>query len=362
MHPPVDNRSDPDYRAKLAEIARVAKAWQGPVVIVSHVDPDGDALGSCLGLKRALESLGKHVTIAMQPPRYLEFLVEPGELVESLPSLPADCLLFVLDVAARSRVAGAPVDGAAYLVNIDHHGTNDRFGDAAVVQPAKAATALLITELVDELGVEFTPRIATPCLAGILTDTGNFRYGNTNREVLETAGYLIDKGVAYVDLTDRLQWRHPTYFRTLGKVMDTVHFELDGELVIAHFTAAMRTGAGAADDDSDDFVGIIRYAEGVKIAVILKERAREHGLAREPMLAREQTGDVEVKVSVRTRGGVSAQAICVELGGGGHVAAAGATVAGDLATVEQKVVAACARELARAAAGTSPTEPHSGAY
>ena len=112
---------------------------------------------------------------------------------------------------------------------------------------------------IDELGVEFTPRIATPCLAGILTDTGNFRYGNTNREVLETAGYLIDKGVAYVDLTDRLQWRHPTYFRTLGKVMDTVHFELDGELVIAHFTAAMRTGAGAADDDSDDFVGIIRY-------------------------------------------------------------------------------------------------------
>lgn len=328
MQPPVDNSSDPHYRSKLASIAEVARGWDGPVVILSHVDPDGDALGSCLGLRRALDALGKPVTVAMVPPRYLEFLVEPGELVPSLAALPAGCLLFVLDVADRPRVAGAPLDGAAYTVNIDHHGTNDRFGDAAVVQPGKAATALLIKELIDVLGVEWTARIATPCLAGILTDTGNFRYGNTNREVLQAAGELIDTGVAYVDLTDRLQWRHPTYFRTLGKVMDTVHFELGGELVLAYFTAAMRSGAGAADDDSDDFVGIIRYAEGVKVAVILKER------------------EDEVKVSVRTRSGVSAQAICVALGGGGHVAAAGATVKGDLATVEAQVIAAVRRELA----------------
>lgn len=335
MQPPVDNSSDPHYRSKLASIADVARRWEGPVVILSHVDPDGDALGSCLGLSRALVAMGKRVTVAMEPPRYLEFLVEPQELVPSLAALPADCLLFVLDVADRPRVAGAPLGGAKYTVNIDHHGTNDRFGDAAVVQPSKAATALLIKELIDELGVTWNARIATPCLAGILADTGNFRYGNTNREVLQAAGELVDMGVAYVDLTDRLQWRHPTYFRTLGKVMDTVHFELDGELVLAHFTAAMRSGAGAADDDSDDFVGIIRYAEGIKVAVILKER------------------EDEVKVSVRTRSGVSAQAICVSLGGGGHVAAAGATVAGDLEAVEAKVIDAVRSELTRASAGAS---------
>jgi len=333
MQPPVDNSPDPHYRLKLAGIADVARGWEGPIVILSHVDPDGDALGSCLGLSRALVAMGKSVITAMEPPRYLEFLVEPNELVPSLAALPADCLLFVLDAADRLRVAGAPLDGAEFTVNIDHHGTNDRFGDVAVVQPSKAATALLIKELIDVLGVAWTSGIATPCLAGILSDTGNFRYGNTNREVLQAAGELIDMGVAYVDLTDRLQWRHPTYFRTLGKVMDTVHFELDGELVLAHFTAAMRTGAGAVDDDSDDFVGIIRYAEGVKVAVILKER------------------EDEVKVSVRTRSGVSAQAICVSLGGGGHVAAAGATVAGELMAVEAKVIDAVRSELARASAG-----------
>ena len=270
MRRDVDNRPDPDYRSKLAKAAEVARGWDGPVVVVSHVDPDGDALGSCLALRRALVDLGKSVTVALTPPSYLEFLAEPGELVPSLSQLPAGTLLFVLDVADKQRVAGAPVDGAAYTVNIDHHGTNDRFGDIAVVQPDKAATAMLIKELIDELGVAWSPRIATPCLAGIITDTGNFRFANTNREVLETAGELIDRGVAYVDLTDRLQWRHPAYFPMLGKVMSTVHYELGGRLVIAHFTAAMRAEAQAADDDSDDFVGVIRYAEGAKVAALLR--------------------------------------------------------------------------------------------
>jgi len=233
-------------------------------------------------------------------------------------------------VADKPRVAGGPVDGAAFTVNIDHHGTNDRFGDIAVVQPSKAATALLVKELVEELGVAWTPAIATACLTGILTDTGNFRFANTSREALEAAGELLDHGVDYVWLTDRLQWRHPDYFQTLGKVMETVRFDLGGKLVTARYTAAMRASTGEEDDDSDDFVGIIRYAEGVLVAALLKERGPD------------------VKVSVRTRDGVSAQAICVELGGGGHVAAAGATLPGaDLDTAERRLLEAVRRELER---------------
>lgn len=325
----VDNRGESDYRAKLAETAALARGWQGPIVIASHVDPDGDALGSCLALKRALEALGKRVTLPLTPPRYLRFLAQPGELSPELEGLPAGCLLFVLDVADRPRVAGVPLTDAERVVNIDHHGTNDRFGDIYVVQPEKAATAVLIKELIDELDVAWTPAIATPCLTGILTDTGNFRYSNTNRDALETAGALIDVGIDYVDLTDRLQWRHPAYFRTLGLVMETVAFHFGGLLVTARFTAAMRQPEGGDIDDTDDFVGIIRYAEGAKVAAILKER------------------EGAVKVSVRTRSGVSAQAICVELGGGGHVAAAGATVAGDIQTAERALLTATERELRR---------------
>ncbi len=325
----VDNSGDPEYHSKLVQIAATARAWDGQIVIVSHVDPDGDALGSCLALKRALEALGKRVTLPLTPPRYLEFLAVPGELSQPLAALPSGCLLFVLDVADRPRVVGAPVSGADYVVNIDHHGTNDRFGDAYVVQPDKAATALLIKELIDELGVQWTQGIATPCLTGILTDTGNFRYSNTNRDALQTAGELIDMGVDYVDLTDRLQWRHPAYFKTLGRVMETVEFHFGGLLVSARFSNAMRGPEGADNDDSDDFVGIIRYAEGVVVAAILKERGSE------------------VKVSVRARAGVSAQAICVELGGGGHVAAAGATVVGDMDNAQRKLLEATSNELRR---------------
>jgi len=126
--------------------------------------------------------------------------------------------------------------------------------------------------------------------------------------VLEAAGALIDVGVPYTELTDRLQWRHPDYFKMLGEVMGTVEFHLDGRLVTARLTRAMRERIGESDDDSDDFVGLIRYAEGTLVAALLKER------------------DDGVKLSVRSRGGVSAQSICRELGGGGHLAAAGATV------------------------------------
>jgi len=330
MSRPVDNSPDPAYRDKLAQAARVARGWEGPVVVLSHVDPDGDAIGSCLALGRALRDLGKDVTVAASPPRYLRFLAREGELVPEVPSLPEGALLFVLDVADRPRVAGGPVEGAAFTVNIDHHGTNERFGDIAVVQPSKAATALLVKELIDELGVPWTPEIATACLTGILTDTGNFRFANTSREALEAAGELLDHGVDYTWLTDRLQWRHPDYFRTLGRVMETVSFALGGTLVTARYTADMRPATGEEQDDSDDFVGIIRYAEGVLVAALLKERGPD------------------VKVSVRTRDGVSAQAICVELGGGGHVPAAGATVRGvDLDEAERRLVAAVRRELER---------------
>ncbi len=328
-----DNRPDPNYREKLVEVASKARGWDGPIVILTHVDPDGDAIGSSLALSRALRSLGKDVTFATTPPRYLRFLPEVGEHVDEIDVLPPNTLLFVLDVADKPRVAGGPVEGAEFVVNIDHHGTNDRFGDIAVVQPSKAATALLIKELIDMLGVPWTPEIATPCLTGIITDTGNFRFGNTSREVLEVAGELLDHGVDYVGLTDRLQWRHPDYFRTLGKVMETVRFELGGLLVMARYTSDMQASTGLDADDSDDFVGLIRYAEGVLVAAILKER-----------------GD-DVKVSVRTRGGVSAQAICVELGGGGHVAAAGATIRGvDMDEAQRRLLVAARHELERAGA------------
>ncbi|MBS3967482.1 MAG: DHH family phosphoesterase [Truepera sp.] len=325
----VQNGGEQDYPAKIRQAAVALATWPGPIVIISHIDPDGDALGSTLALKRALDSLGKSTRLIIEPPRYLSFLVREGELSKPLSALPESCLLAVLDVEVGPRATGAPLAGAAKIVNIDHHGTNPRHGDLSVVQPSRAATAHMVKDLIDALGVAWTLELAEPCLTGILTDTGNFRFSNTSPEVLHAAGELIATGLDYVALTDRLQWRPQSYYPLLGKVMDTVEFPLGGLLALAQLTQAMRAEVGNGEDDSDDFVGIIRYAEGVKLAVLLKEKIPGQ----------------ETKVSVRSRDGVSAQAVCLRLGGGGHVAAAGATIYADLATARRQVLAAAREEL-----------------
>ena len=231
-----NNQGEANYQAKIQTIAQKLKNWEGPIVIVSHVDPDGDALGSTLGLKRALEHMGKPSTLIMNPQRYLQFLVSSHELSKPLAELPSNCLLMVMDVAEANRIEGTNMQEASFVINIDHHGTNNRFGDLACVQPDKAATAQMTKDIINALGITWTPDMATACLTGILTDTGNFRYTNTNPDVLKDAAELLGHGVDYATLTDRLQWRHPDYFQKLGKVMSTVEFFLDGLVVIAKLT------------------------------------------------------------------------------------------------------------------------------
>lgn len=325
-----DNRNDADYPGKIRAIADRLASWDGPIVLIAHVDPDGDALGSTLALKRALTALGKDAVLPMDPPPYLRFLVREGDLSAPLDTLPDGALLAVLDVSDVARAEGAPTDGAAFVINVDHHGTNDRFGDLHLVQPGAAATAQIVKDLIDALPVAWSADIATPCLTGILTDTGTFRYANTDREVLRTAGDLIAEGVDYTELTDRLQWRPASFYRMLGAVMDTLDLPYGGLASVAAVTQEMKARFGEAEDDSDDYVGLIRYVDGVKVAVLLKEK------------------EDAVKVSVRARAPVSAQAICVELGGGGHVAAAGAKLTGaDLESARAQVGEALGRELAR---------------
>ncbi|MCL5964915.1 MAG: bifunctional oligoribonuclease/PAP phosphatase NrnA [Deinococcus sp.] len=319
------NQAEPQYQEKLRAVAETLKNLEHPIIIVTHVDPDGDAIGSSLGLARALRALGKNVTWIAEPPRFLRFLVEDGEYSGPIDHIPADTTLLVLDAAEPSRVEGAPVEG--FVINLDHHGTNPRFGHMAVVDPSKAATAQIVKDLISLLGVKWTPEIATPVLTGLITDTGNFRFANTTPEVLRAAAELVSYGVKLADLTDRLQWRPASYFKLMGQVLSTVEFHFGGLLVTAHMPPGIMNG----EEESDDFVGLIRYAEGSQIAVFL--RTRQDG----------------VKASIRSRGGVSAQAVAVRLGGGGHVPAAGATIKGvGLEAAYAQVLSVVRDELQRA--------------
>ncbi|TBH20164.1 DHH family phosphoesterase [Thermus thermamylovorans] len=319
------NVPDPKYGEKLRLVAEVLKAVEGPIYIATHVDPDGDAIGSSLGLYRALKALGKEARWVAEPPRFLRFLAQEEEYTPPLERLPLGATLVVLDSADPSRVAGVPLEG--FVVNIDHHGTNPRFGHLAVVDPSKAATAEMVKDLIDLLGVAWTEEIATPVLTGILTDTGNFRFGNTTPEVLRKAAELLASGVRLSEITDRLQYRSPAYFKALAAVLATLGFHYGGLLVTAH----LPEGLDLPEEDADGFVGVIRYAEGAVVAAYLRRRGEG------------------VKVSLRSRGGVSAQNIALRLGGGGHVPAAGATLEGvDLEEAYRRLLEAVAEELRRA--------------
>ena len=323
-------RPTADLAADLRDVAELLRAWEGPIVVLAHVDPDGDALGSVLTMARALRRLGKRVLAPLAPPRYLAFLAEPGELGEALTELPDGSLALLLDTGP-ARATGAPLEGAALLVNLDHHPGNEGPADLLVVRPELAATAVLVKHLVDALGLAWDAHLATPCLCGILADTGTFRFANTDRHTLAVAGELIDAGVDYADLTDRLQWRHPAYFARLAAVLATMRTYEDGALVTIRQTLALRS-ALAGDDDSDDFVGVVRYAEGTRIAVYLRET------------------DEGVKLSLRSRDGVSARRVAEALGGGGHEVAAGARLVGiDLDEAEARLRQAVANELGRVA-------------
>ncbi|MER3536836.1 MAG: hypothetical protein C4301_04945, partial [Thermus sp.] len=230
------NQPEPHYFEKMRLVAEVLKAVEGPIYVVTHVDPDGDAIGSSLGLYRALKALGKDVRWVATPPRFLRFLAKEEEYADPVEKLPPGSTLVVLDAAEPSRAVGAPVEG--FVINIDHHGTNPRFGQIAVVDPSKAATAQMVKDLIDLMGVGWTAEIATPVLTGLITDTGNFRFANTTPEVLRVAAELVGYGVKLSELTDRLQWRPPSYYKLMGKVLSTVAFHFGGLLVTAHLPAA----------------------------------------------------------------------------------------------------------------------------
>jgi bifunctional oligoribonuclease and PAP phosphatase NrnA len=164
-------------------VADALRAHPGPFVVVAHVDPDGDALGSVLTLRRALLRLGREVVAPMAAPRYLRFLARPGELTEPLAERPSEALVVVLDGDLR-RAAGVPLEDGQGVVNVDHHASNPGDAEVAWVDPSYASASMMVAEVVDALSLDWDADLATPCLAGLMTDTGHFRFGNTDRRAL----------------------------------------------------------------------------------------------------------------------------------------------------------------------------------
>ncbi len=284
-------------------------------LVVSHVNPDGDATGSLLAINQLLKILGKKgrlVNEGSTPSRFL-YLPDFGNIVNHSKD-PLDKkyqYIICIDCADAFRVgkiAEVFLD-TAEIVNIDHHPTNDHYGDLALVVPEASSTCEVIYDLVREVGIELTQQLATCLYTGYLTDTGGFRYSNTTPKVLRDASELVEAGAPPYEIAERaLESISFEHVQLLSKSLSLLELSYAGKAAFLSLPMSVIVETGASKEDAEGLANYGRNIEGVEVAVLIRET------------------DDGVKVSFRSKEFVDVSFIAKQLGGGGHVRAAGCSL------------------------------------
>jgi phosphoesterase RecJ-like protein len=285
-------------------------------LLTAHEGPDGDALGSLLGLHKVLTQLGKDSVMFMAAKEFplpIEYRFLPlEEVFHEPPADMADRTVVFLDCGNIDRV---PVEwltgGGNEIINIDHHHDNTRFGDVNLVEVGASCTAEIVYDLALLLGAEITPEIASALYVGLITDTGKFMYENTNAHTHRVAADLIDAGVNVDDTYRRLYEHVPIEkLRLVSRALDGISTYCDGKLVVSYITMADYEATGAAEEMTEGLIDNLRSIEGVKVAAVIRDLG-DRGRAARKVSLRSSAGDVDVSAIARLNGG------------GGHKRAAG---------------------------------------
>lgn len=293
------------------------------LLIATHVNPEGDALGSQIALSMALEAMGKSTFLYNRDgvPDFYDFLPGHDRINASLPDDTSDMTLVVMDCnnPERAAVEGRPFKKA--LV-IDHHETEADFGDVKWVEPHAPATGLMVFNLLKAMGVEVTPEIAVNLYAAIAVDTGTFRYNNTTPEVLRAAAELTEAGATPGEIAEGIyQSWSSRRFNLLCMMLETL--EMSDSVAITAVTREMFEKSGASPVDTEEFSNFPRMMKDVKVSAFIKELP-EGGW----------------KVSLRSKNEYNVARVAERFGGGGHRNAAGCTVEGDLGSVKKRLAEA----------------------
>jgi phosphoesterase RecJ-like protein len=310
------------------EIANLIREHQ-KFVIISHVRPDGDALGSQLALGLSLRHLGKEIRIWNEDGMLEKYSFVPqAELLTTPPSVPEDFdVAFALDTAIQNRLGTAvqALRSVKTWVNIDHHPSNPRYGDLVYIDANAPATGQILFELMKSQGLPIDTDIAENLYVAISTDTGSFQYPNTTARTFKIAAELVRAGVQVGPLSQQLYENYPRRrIELLRELLATMRFQASGR--VATFSLSLKTAAalGVVPEDNEGLIDHIRAIRGVIVAIFFEELP-----------------DGKVRVSMRSKSEtVDVCAICQKFGGGGHTLAAGARVRGSLSEVEQRVLEA----------------------
>ena len=320
----------------MSPAARIAETLKGRqnILLLNHVSPDGDSLGSTLALGRVLWARGQRATVGSADgvPEMYRFLPDSDRVVAEIPEGERfDAVVFMeCSSSDRAGALGARAVGAPLVVNIDHHVSNTGYGDLVLWDVEAAAVAEVVYPIVTALhpGPTLDADTAVCLMTALLTDTGSFHYASVTPRSLELAAELVRAGASPTVIFSQVYENRPAAsVRLLGMALSRMAVGEDGRVAWTAVTQAMLKEAGASMEDSEGIVGELRAIRGIRVAILFKD---------------EPDG---VHVSLRGVGSVRANVIAEALGGGGHAAAAGFTVREPLDDVVRKTLAVVRREL-----------------
>ncbi len=292
-------------------------------LVASHESPDGDALASTLALTLALRQMGKDVVAynCDGVPENLDFLPGAQTVVRSLEGCAPFDAGFVLDSGELRRAGKHLPEHCRALVNIDHHPYSENFGEIHYVDTEACATGALIYRILRQGDLPITRDVAVCIYAAILSDTGSFRYSNSNPEAFRIASEMVTLGVVPWDVASGLyENQAESRLRLLAEVLPTLAVSSCGRLASVAATLKMMSDTGTGPEHTDSFINYPRSIRGVEVAIFFR-----------------QVEEAAYKVGFRSKGKVDVGALARELGGGGHHNAAGALVRGPLDEVRDSV-------------------------
>ncbi|WP_145046361.1 bifunctional oligoribonuclease/PAP phosphatase NrnA [Paenibacillus xylanexedens] len=297
-------------------------------LVVSHVQPDGDAVSSTVTVGWLLSCLGKTFTMINEGeiPGRMRFLWGADDIVNMTEQPPARKFKAVICVDcadfARVGLTRHYFEEDAVILNIDHHPTNNAYGTVNIIKSDAAATAEILFDLVSLFPVTLNKDAATAIYTGLLTDTGGFRYANTSPNVMTTASKLLEHGVdgPYLAQTLLEQVTLPQV-RILNQALNSLQMTDDGKIAWVIITPEDMITCGAANEDLEGIVNYPRNIQGVEVGIFFKV-----------------INDSAVKVSLRSAGKVDVAELAQTFGGGGHVLAAGCRLEGTLEDIVAKVL------------------------
>jgi len=297
------------------------------------MNPDGDAIGSLIALGLCLDAMDKKTTLYNESPipAVYRFLPSVNRVAGHIADDTDFDTAVVLDCGNLERVGEgmAAVCRAPVVINIDHHSTNKGFGDFRYIDTAACATSEIIYGIILKMGVPITKPIATAIYTGILTDTGSFRFSNTNQTAFSICEEMIACGVNPYNIAQHV---YGTYslgrIKLLNLALDSIEISKNGKLSMMTLTHEMLDETRTQPQDADGLINYARGIEDVKVAVLIQQNESGNGTERNPN---------QYHVSLRSDGTVDVGAIAASFGGGGHFSAAGFNIKSRLPDLKRRI-------------------------